>query len=388
MAIARRRNSSPLIAVDFGVYALKAIQVSGGSNDEPLMLMGCGRVDVPAELYEKPVERLAFQAQELQRLLNKGGMKAKRAVCSVSAGTALVQHLRVQGGDAGTIKSQVEEQLEQKLGVFPAACIVRHHQVGEVHHHSRKWAELLVTVMPRETVLSHMNAMRACKLEVVGVHSEHTALVHLFEGFGRFAGDDSHQLYIDFGYGTTKAVIAKDGEIALARTISMGGLMIDRALARERKCSAEQANLQRKRAYITHLVARQSAVAAGGHSGSDAHDSCGGPLEPVLGTSGGATGERHDVMDAIGEEIWMCLRHFGAVREDARIGRAVLVGGDSRDRELAGRVARLVDIPMQVLDPFALVEKAKKVGEVGMSASEPHPGMAVAMGLCLAPSDI
>jgi Tfp pilus assembly PilM family ATPase len=392
MAIARRRNSSPLIAIDFGVYALKAMQVSGGNGDEPLTLTGCGRVEVPVELYDKPNERLAFQADHLQGLLNGAGMKAKRAACSVSAGVSLVQHLRVQGGDAASTKSQIETQLGEKLGVFPGSCIVRHHAVGEVHHHSRKWTEMLVTVMPRETVLAHMNALRACKLEVVGVHSEHTALVHLLEGYGRFAGSDAHQLYLDFGYGTTKVVIAKDGETALARTIGMGGLTIDRALARERSCSSGVANQQRRRSFITQAVARQAAVNAGGgehelaQGGSESVTN--EPGETVTGRVGGATSDRHDVMDSIGEEVWACMRHFGAVNEGAEIDRAVLIGGDARDRELVTRVARMLDVPAQVLDPFALIGKAKKIGEHGMLANEPHPGMAVALGLCLAPSDI
>src|SRR5690606_28607283 len=71
------------IAIDFGVGALKVLQLTGG--DEP-SLVAAAMLETPDDLLANTAKRIAFQAEALPRLIKRGGFKGKRAMCAIPAG--------------------------------------------------------------------------------------------------------------------------------------------------------------------------------------------------------------------------------------------------------------------------------------------------------------
>lgn len=370
MSLALLRGSSLLVAVDFGVSSLKAIQVAPGN---PPQLEGIAMLEVPDELREKHNERFAFQAEALPKLLREAGFRARRAVCSVSASTSLVQHLRLRREDPAPLQVQVEQQLRDRIGRPPSQLIIRFDEAGDVIDNERKFLEVICTVMPRETVLNHMNALKACRLEAVSVQGEHHSLSRVFELLPPMNGgdDDETTMYIDLGYGTTKVVIMHDHRIVLAKTVHFGGWNIDRAA-----CTAKGDTIASARRKRLDMGLRSRAMAPVGVGGGD-----GGAMQPD-----DRTDAVESVLSDLTEEVELCVRHHGSVFPDRPVDRAIFVGGESRELELCARIARSLGIPGHVADPLSFLSRDRRVQSAGVDLDTPQPGFAVTLGLCLAPA--
>src|SRR5690606_17085390 len=197
------------------VSSLKVLQIMPG--DVP-SLVASAIVQTPDDLLDKPAERLAFQSGELARMLRSNDFRGRRAVCSVSATLTFVQHLQAQRTEGVPLDVQVSQRLTELTGRDAATFILRHSEVGESIRTGIRRAEVMCIAIPREAVMSHMRVLRSCKLEPVGVHSEHLALVRSIDHINKRAEDAGYAtLLVDVGYSSTKIVVTHGREPVMAR---------------------------------------------------------------------------------------------------------------------------------------------------------------------------
>lgn len=389
-----RSNASP-VAVDFGVGVMKALQLSLGDSPG---LVAAASLETPDELLDKDAERLAWQAVHLPAMLKGAGFKGKRAVCTVSATRTLVQHLQVPRVEGVSLNDAVKEQLRQTTGHDPGALILRTIEVVDVVRSGNRLVEVIAIAMPRDVVMTHVRAIKEAGLECVGVHSEHLATVRAFESITkRMADSDLTSLYLDMGYGTTKITMAHGPQLVFAKTIPIGGRHFDAVIAKEQECTISMA--RKRRCETGHLLtpapsSAPTTVASGSTAGNSLMSSARGALTGTMVAHEPDTAHHtehsrvHEVVEALTDELVMCVRYEQALFPQRKIGRTVFIGGEARQTELCKLVAKALRLPAQVADPMSRLRQKAPSDLKGFEKDIPQPGWTVPIGLCLMPTDL
>jgi len=422
------RQSGLPIGVDFGVSSLKVLQVSAG---DPQGLVSAACLPTPDDLLFDENRRFDFQFAALPKLIKQAGFRGKRAVCAIPAVKTFCKHAQFQVGDGVSVGALVRALLPREIGCPAEALVFRHVEVGACERAGGK-LETICLATGREFVERMMNALRAAKLEPVGMHSEFQAGLAAFGGLRPGApapeDDGAGTLYLDIGYGSTKVMIAHGAKLAFARCVEIGGLHMDRAVADQLKLALVQAREHRmgmdtlagEGAPATAAVpaggmseaiagedevSNSMAVLSAGLAKGGAADPAGGARKqpagafarPAAAAEPGSRGFRKKVgpradlsepLEILTDEVSMCLRYHASLFPSRRVGRVVFFGGESRQRALCHHVARTLRLSGQLADPLARVGRSGKEPVSGVSFQETQPGWATALGLCVSPTDL
>lgn len=414
MAFGMMNSGAAPIAIEFGVGSLKVLQLTPG---EPPTLVAAACLETPEDVRRDHDARLAFQCDNVGKLLKGAGFKGKRVICSIPAPFTLVQHIQVQKSEGLTMAEQVMSHLQSQLHCDPSRVVVRHVEVGEVSRSGGSRTEVICFAVARDMVMRIMNALRAARYEVIGIHPEHIAIARAFDHVTKRASDtELTSLYLDLGVGTTKVVLAHGRDIVFAKTIQVAGVDFDAAIARELKCSLAEARARRL-AMGRDIPAAAKPVAMANQSSTNGKraaperisegacdESAGGTLAVIEDRRVGATaagmtppvgGVDHAIekplegpMNALASEVSMCLRYHERVFPDHPVGRAVFVGGEARDLSLCQRIAKLLRVPAQIADPLTCVRKTGREPMRHIDFTVPQPGWTTPFGLCFAPRNL
>lgn len=400
------KGNAPPIAVDFGVSALKMLQVEPG---DPPSLLAAAMLPTPDELLDKPIERLMFQAESLPGLLRKGGFKGKRAVCSVSCTQAFVQHMQVQQAPGSKMDSLVAEQVRLITGRDPSQFVLRHLDICEVNRGGAKKQEVIVIALPRDTVIQHMRALKSVRLEPVGVHTEHMALARSIDHLRRRESDaDSTVMLVDLGYGATKVVVVNGKDPVLAKTVLVAGRQLDGAVARAGKCSLSDARRRRAVDSLSQGSPLQGAargVLATAQAGSSAKGGAAvtaladdrrvsatppgfADIEPGEGGDEDPAVAEHTLAETIADEIALCHRYHQALFPERSIDRVIFMGGGAERAALCQAATNALRLPTQMADPLSALPKASGFKPLGVDLNLPTPGWSMPLGLAVSPTDL
>jgi Tfp pilus assembly PilM family ATPase len=368
------------IALDFGARSLKCLQVSWEGTTPTLI--AAASIETPAEPVMDPRKRLEFQLQNLPRLVREGGFKGRRVVCAIPRWMTLCKSLQVPRQDGVPLSTLVESAMAVQLQLDPAAWVHRCTEVPGAGGTSGK-AEVIVMAVQRELVEKLMAGMAAAKLEPVGMHSAFAATLHAFDYMHTGTGDaQQNTLYLDIGSAGTNVIIAHGRELAFARVMDLGGDHLDDMVARQRKVDLLEARRLRALAETACTVTIKPAT--GDSQPGLSADMSSGPASPL----GPDHVNMDEMLEGFTDEVRICLRYHAGQFPSRKIDRAVFVGGESRHRGLCQHVAKALRLPAQMADPLARLARTGKEPTVGVDLREPQPGWAVAMGLCMSPTDL
>ncbi len=370
------------VAIDFGVGALKVLQVSAGP---PLSLVCAGCIDTPDELLGDPAKRFEFQALALGRIMKSGGFTSRRAVCAIPAAQSYCKHMQLPSGDPASIAAQVRVAVAGQLGCDATALVFRHYEVGPVNKQGVTGkTEVICMAAARDLVERYVGAIRAAKLEPVGMHNEFVAVVRAMTGVAPKGADPkAANLYLDMGCGSTKVAIAQGTDLRFARTIDLGGRHLDHAIAKQTRSDLREA--RQIRFNIKDLSASAAAAAAAGASRS-------GGTAVAVAESDYATRVAvravTEPIEILTDEVAMCLRYFESLFPGARPARVTFIGGEARHVAYCTQIAKALRLTALSGDPMAGVARTGREPVRGVDFSIAQPGWAMVLGLALCPTDL
>ncbi len=366
-SVGLQKGLSP-VAVDFGVSALKLLQINA-SGDNYTLVAGA-MLETPEAIFHDHAKRIAFQLENLPRLVRQGGFAGKRAVCSIPASQTFCKHLQLAKLDGVSTAEAVKSTISAQLGCDPEALVYRHFEVKTVAQSGK--TEVIGMAVGREMVQRLMTGLRKARLELVGMHSEFNATLAAFDYLTRRVDDQQAVvLYVDLGWSSTKITIAHGKDLVFARCVEMGGMHLDETIASQLKLSLAQAH--GLRLSLDKLVPDAASKSA------QAEQTVGElPVAPDLS----------EPLEIIRDEIAISIRYHEALFPGKKIERAVFVGGESRQRPLCQQLARALRVPAQVADPMARVSRTGKEPMTGVDLREPQPAWSVPLGLCLCKTDL
>lgn len=419
MPLGMFRNQHSPILVDFGSTGVKILQTSLGERPTAT---SAAFLDFPERIVGlNPNERLEFVAGELPRVLKAGGFRGSRVVISPFSQHMLVQHVGVATSDVERSNDLVRAQLAGALGCDPHALVVRTRAVCDVVRDGQSRTETLAIAMAREDAMRYVDLFRRVKLAVAGVHGEIPALVHAFDHVNRRLDDAGvSTMYVDLGHGTTKVSICHGAQLVFAKSVAVAGRTFDACLARSRGIGLALANATRidegvlparasgaaTATFESRDVARPALAASKRMPGAAMVPAVAHPTVAIPGDRRGVQGapalgvdlvtgstrprapELQEPIDALADELGMCVRYHSALFRDRRIDRVVFLGGEARDVGLCQALAASLRLPAKAGDPMA---RFLQNGPAPAGLPEPtaaHPGWSVACGLAFAPTDL
>jgi len=390
-------NGLSPIAIDFGVAGLKLLQVQGS---DPPALVAAAYLPTPEPLLDDDNKRLDFQTQQLPKLIREGGFKGKRAVCAIPAFQTFCKNLQFPKTDGVSTKVMVDAAIPTQFNRDPSQLVYR---TIDVSTPGSGKCEVIVVAAMRELVDRLMRAIAAAKLQPVGMHSEFAATLRAFDYVNRREGDlNQTTLYLDVGCAATKIMIAHGKEMSFARVVNIGGKHLDDLAADQLACMRDQARRLRlalsadapaEPVAVAAAPARPEAVGAGA-SESERRTAAMPPgftpevrqqaPVPVAPDEADLT----ELLETLTDEIQMCSRYHASQFPSRKVDRVLFVGGEARHRGLCQHIAKALRLPAQAADPMARVARSGKEPAFGIDLKQPQPGWAVALGLCLSPTDL
>lgn len=379
------------IAVDFGTASLKLLQLHRGDQ---LALVSAAEAPTPENLLGDAEKRLAWQAEQLPRLLKKAAFKGRRAVCALPAGRTICKQMQVNKPDGVSLIDLIKAALPAQLGCHPEALVYRPIEVGQV---APGKTEVACLAAPHELVARLMQILRSAKLEPVGMHAEFIALAHAFDGAPLPVAsgeqgqgeDDATILYLDIGAGSTKVVIGHGRKPAFARLIEIGGARMDRLISEQIDCTIADAHTARRG--MTSLI-------PGAAPAEETDEGGMALLAAGIAKEGGRSNrapavrvKRPDLsepLEILMDEISMCLRYHAGLHPQRKVDTAVFLGGEATHLPLCTHIARGLRLKAHTADPLARVGRTGKESLAGADLRRASPGWAVPLGLCLAPTDL
>lgn len=421
-AISTLQGATLPIAIDFGASALKVLQLQSGDTPQ---LIAAACIQTPYQLIDDPAKRFAFQFQALPKLMRAVAFKGRRAVAAIPAAQMFCKHMQFPKADGVSVAELVENAVPAALECPQHALVYRHvvvegascsgatsGAVGAANAAPLPGAsgakqEVICFAAARDMVGRIMQSCRDAKLELVGMQPEFFCTLKAFDNISRRADDlAAATLYIDIGAGATKILIAHAQTLVFAKSIQLGGLDLDKAVAHAIDRDLATAHDQRVAAVMAHkpraalpadAPAQPRQVGAGAFGVAVAQDRRSNstpaglsgdlsqlPAEPV------ATGDfdLSECLEILEDEIAMCLRYYESIFPGQRVARAVFLGGESLSRGVCQHVARRIRLPAQLADPLARIARTGKEPLANTDFSIQQPGWAVAVGLSLLPTDL
>lgn len=370
------------IGVDFGTSSLKVLQINGG---EAPSLIAAACMETPEDLLFDPAKRFAFQVEALQRVIRNGGFKGKRAVCAIPAGETVCKPLQVQPGDAAAIAAQVSGAIASQMGADPSTLVYRHVASNAPARAGGK-AEVICLAARRDLVERLMDAIKAARLEPVGMQCEHLATVRAFGSVGGAVAERAAPtLCLDLGCGSTKVMITHGKDLVFARTIELGGRHLDEAVSKQIKRELSEG---RKRRLAMDELSTGGAPPAPASVPGEAGAATAVAERAAPGAFTPAGPDVSEPLEMLTDEVALCLRYHASLFPDRRVERAIFVGGEARHAGLCRAIARTLRLPAQVGDPLARVARTGNEPSLGIDTKSPQPGWAMLVGLCLSPTDL
>lgn len=405
------------IAFELGTSELKVLQISSGSSPQ---LVAAAALEMPSRFRRDAQARLAFQIEALPKLIKAGGFKGKRAVCSMPSAMSFCKHLKIVKADGVPMDALIRAKLQSTMGCDPNALVYRWVPV-EGGAGSR--TEVICMGAGRDVIQRLMRAIKAARLEPVGMHSDFQAILTAMHSCTRHleGHEDKPTLYLDLGAGGSRVLVGDGERLAFAKFIEIGGRHLDEAIANEQNIDLEQARhirlnmatlvpetvaksadvepqaaetaangsgLAMLEAALKRSRAKASNEANGGSAVMAALDESAVGMETLDETISRTGTDLTEPLEILTDEVQMCVRYYNGMCPDRRIERVVFLGGESRQLALCTHVAKRLNLPAQLADPLARVTRTGNEPCIGTDLSGSQPGWAVALGLCLRPTDL
>ena len=423
MGLSMFSSQQPPVAIDFGSSSVKLLQMSPGDQTK---IAAVAELQIPDEARRNSIQRLEFFAKKLPKVLSKGGFSGKRAMCSIPSPQTVISHMQIAACEGAERDELVNTQLAIQTGCLPQAMVVRTVNVAEVSKDAQNKSEVICFAIPREIVMSYVELLKKCKLQVVGVHTEIMAMIRAFENVQRREEDSNETtLLVDLGWGCTKVAICQGSQLVFAKCIRVGGRHFDQCLAESLKLDAAGAREHRLSQDVFAASEAPAPVAAAmataatnepeelpallragtsqAHNEAQPTDSQSDDPQPPTSSvneptsglsstnsndSSSSNGNISELLDELSDELSGCLRYHQSVFKNQSIDRMVFVGGEARQVGLCQQLAKALRLPAHLGDPLSSLSANSSLKTPGLKLGQPQPGWAVACGLCNSPADL
>jgi type IV pilus assembly protein PilM len=346
-------RSRSIIGLDIGSHHIKAIYLERRRGGWTVTAAGVAPTP-PDSVGEGVVHEPVRVAEAVSALLRERNIPPGEAVAAISGSTVTVRQIRMPNVPPNSLGKAVRFEAAKYLPSVQESA-VEYAVLGKSGEPLQ--LDVLLVAAPNEMVNSRMHAMELAGLDPVAVDIEAFALLRSLSAAGFDLSEP--MAVLNMGAAFTDFHILYDENIALTRSIPMGGAMLTQAIVSAANVTGEQAEalkeeLDLQPAPPTGLRGQGSEV-SDDPEGDAFTGLTAAPRPPTPGLDM-AMQVTMPFLDEILREVRRSLNfyhsQFPEGASQANVTRLLLCGGTARMRGLAGFLEERLSVPVAVLDLF------------------------------------
>lgn len=355
-----RRASAPVhpIGVDFAGESLNLLQIAASSAG-PLVRAA---VSLP---YPMPRADLLADARALKSFvrgaLANAPFAGNVAVAALAPSEVRILPLTVVVANGLSEQQAVARAVREQLGAQALESVVDYYQVRSADAGGNE-RQVLAAVAARPHVLAYLTSLRHAGFAPSALDIGPTAIARLLAAMHKQDYDES-VLLINFGVHKSFLTVIWGRRLMLDREIDFGELQLVDKLARSLKLAPD----------IALALLREHGT--GARAGANVKDQRG--MELDIGRTIGEI--LHPEFAALAEELLRTQVYVASRTRGSAVSRVYLNGSAARYAHIPERVAAMINLPVDVLDPF----KAFGAMDGFTPVSNVTHGIALAAGLAL-----
>lgn len=331
--------------LDIGTYSIKAVQLR--KTQEKFYLVAFGSAPSTSRgLLSEAESDLTALAEAIKKLHKEAKFKTRNVAATLPQHEVFTRVVTLPELTQDELESALKWEAEQYVPIPLEEVTLVHQIMGKLTMDGKEKMEILLVAAPNRLIDKVVKVLKSADLNPVSLETEIFALARSL-----IPADKEPVMIVDLGATATDFAIVEKDQLVFVHSIGTAGSAITRAVAMELGLDPSQAEAYKK-AY-----------------GVDP-----GKLEgKVLGAIG-------PVLEVIVKEMEKAIQYYQAKGGGRTLSRVILTGGSAGLPEVAGLLAKRLNLEIQLGDPFVRVGKDNL--PVGVPANEAS-AYAVAVGLAM-----
>lgn len=234
---------SSVIGLDIGSQQIKAVHVERRRRE--WSILSAGIVPTPPDAVQDGVILSPpLVAEAVRQLLRDARMPPVDTIAAVSGTHVLVRSIRVPDMNAAALKRSIRFEAAKHVdqgstGISIDNCAVEYEVRGKVG--TPPQLDVLLVVAPQPMVTGRVSVIEGAGLEAVAVDVEAFALLRALDAAGWLPGENQAVVVCDMGATYTDVNIVVGNQVAVTRSIPIGGNSLTATLASVLNVPAEEA---------------------------------------------------------------------------------------------------------------------------------------------------
>lgn len=372
-----KKTAAPrLVGLDLGSTGIRAVEAKRGRHG--WRIMKAAEIDLPeGAIHGGVIADSAAVSKALRRLWRSGRFSTRKVAAAMSDAGVITRQVDLPWMPAEDFRSALRYQVVDSLPVDLSTVELDYQPLAEFsgpdgHGHVTDMLQVLLVATPTEVVTDLCETLLAARLEPVRADTSAFALIRTASG-GRVPSTDECTALVDIGADVLSVIVHQGGRPLFIRSIpGQGG-----DLATLTVSSAMGMEFDEARALVITTGLNGPPPVITPVAESNVFGLLAGTGDTTIDlTSSRAMALINPWATTLVGSIRDSLDYFHAAG-GTHVGKLVLTGRTAGLNGLSERIATELRIPVTFLDPFAGLDRARRVGDVD---SRPY---AVATGLAM-----
>jgi type IV pilus assembly protein PilM len=336
-----------VIGIDIGSSSVKLVQLKDVKGS--YQLLNAGIVPLPPEaIVDNAIMDNASIVSAITSLVTSLGVKTKDVACSISGNSVIIRKITLPVMPVEELEDQITWEAEQYIP-FDINDVNMDFQILSPDSIDPSKMIVLLVASKREIINDYVTVFNEAGMVLSVVDVDSFAVQNAFE-INYDAGIEDVIALINIGASVMNINIVKDGTSLFTRDVQMGGNLYTEEIQKQLSVSSSEAESMKILAAETNN----------------------NELLEVL----------TKVNETIIQEIRRSLDFYNSTASDDRITKVFVSGGSSKGYKFIDSVSEKVDLPVEMINPFAKLKFNEKdfdpeyLQEIG-------PLMTVTVGLAI-----
>ena len=337
-------SAGPIAAV-IDAHELRLLQLE--PKADVMRVVAAARQPLPADLPQRGPEAHEAIARAIREASSGGGFIGKRLITSLPPSVVHVKNLRLPPMPADELAQAIEWEARERVQLEPEPHQFRFFDAGEVRQGEETRREIILLAVAQAYAEGHATAL----LEQ-GFHLE--AIEAVPAGLARFVrrsgSTEQAMMILDVGNTTSTAMILNQGRVLFCKSVPIGGLQLDQAVATYLDLPTEEA--RRLRLRFDRNEELQPMASHSSQANEQSHDAVGEEARRAVFEA------VRPCLNDLAKEVGLCLRYYGVTFRGDRPTEVSVSGEESESRWLAEVLAEAASVAVGRADPLLKCESA------------------------------
>jgi type IV pilus assembly protein PilM len=347
--------------LDAGYDTVKLLQLRSARGE--VSVQACAKWRVPPLLRDDATARRDATIEAVKTMLRSNPFRGRRAVTALKCSELGIKNIRLPKMLEGELAGAVQWEAAERFSFEVAPDRVKFLKAGEVRQGNETQDEIIVMAATRETVERHLETLDRVGLIPTTIGAEPVELFRAFERrLRRRADQDSVNVLLDIGSGSTRVIVARGRQIVFVKSIDIAGKNLTGSAAKQLNLTTQEAEDLRS------LVMKEYAA-----TDAAAHESNAGG-RPAVPESVRWT--IHDAirgeLESLAREIALCLRYCSVTFRGIRPENVIVTGGQAYDPSVLTLLSEQLGVDCQLGRPLWGVDLSGAPAELDRRGALPE----------------